>query len=501
MATPAHGPTAETVTSEASFRGWYGLTLILFAILLVAPIWLVDNPPLVDYPNVLARGYVLYHYDDLPIYRERLEINYLSTPSLAVDLFLVALQPICDVRIAGKLFLTFTLPFWFIGWHLLGRAIHGRPTWLALGGALVAYHSMFFYGFINFAFSLGVFLLALAAWLHGRSHWGWPRHLLMAGLALACFFSHLSAFIFLAGSVLGVTAWECFRARAASRAALIDVLPIFAPLVFLRGGGQSEIAWNFPAKLVGAVSLLRGYHLQVDVAFMACVAIFLALLFLWSVRVRAVGGVLFAGVGCVVMFLIGPYVLFGGAPADARFLLPGVALIFLSLDLTWPRSKALVLMGMFAALVVFRIGMIGYYWRQIDADLAEQVALLKEIPEGAKVYPIVKISDEPNERKRELPSFHAVCYAVIDRRVYVPSLLAFAGHNPIRYTAPRVMYHADADSFAALDRVDWDKVFAEYDYLWCWRVPDDYRQFLAEHCRPRGKKGSGTLWRVRKSLR
>jgi hypothetical protein len=407
-----------------------------------------------------------------------------------MDAFMLALQPIFDIRTVGKLCLTLTIWLWLAGWHLLGFAIHGRPTWFALGGALVAYHSMFFYGFTNFSFSLGVFLVALAAWLHGRSHWGWPRHLLVAALALACFFAHLSAFIFLAGSVLAVTAWESFRSGRVSRAALVDLVPICVPLVFVRGGGQSEIAWNFPAKLVGAVTMLRGYDVYLDGALIAAVAVFILLLFLWASRVRAVGSTLFVGLGCIGMFFVGPYILFGGAPADARFLLPAAALTFLSLDL-----------GMFVALVVFRMGVIGYYWNRIDADLTEQVALLKEIPDGAKVYPIVKIAETPNKRKRELPSFHIVCYAVIDRHAYVPSLLAIPGHIPMRYKALPILFHPDADNFVPLAAVAWDQVWPEYEYLWGCRLPDDYREFLGQHCVLIGEKGGATLWRVVKSLK
>ncbi len=495
-------PPAEISTSNASLFGWYGAIMLFLAILLVAPIWAVEYPPLVDYPNHLARGYILYNYDEIPSFRTYYEIDYFSTPSLAMDLFMVALQPILDIRIVGKLFLTLTLWLWVLGWHLLGRAIHGRPTWLALGAALFAYHSMFFYGFTNFAFSLGVFLVALAAWFHGRSHWPWPRHLLVAVLALACFFSHLSAFIFLAGSVLAITAWECWRAKAISRAAIINVLPIFVPLVFLRGGGESGIAWNWPGKLVGALSLFRGYHQYVDGAFIVAVAIFVGLLFLWPTQRRAVGSILFVGLGCVAMFLIGPTVLFGGAPADARFLLPAAALVTLSLDFSFPAKKALGLLVFFLALILFRIGMIGYVWQQLDADLGEQISLFENFPVEAKVYPIVRISDGPDEKKRELPSFHAIGYAVVERRIYTPTLMAFKGHNPLRYKTPpppRITDHVDPEPFRAVDRVDWDAVFANHDYLWCRRLPADYRSYLDQHCTLVAENQAGSIWRVRKA--
>jgi hypothetical protein len=506
-------------TSQACLHGWYGILGALLAILLVAPIWAVEYPPLVDYPNHLARGYILYHYDDVPSFREYYEIDYLSTPSLSMDLFMVALQPSCDVRTVGKLFLTLTLWLWLLGWHLLGRAIHGRPTWLALGAALIAYYSMFIYGFTNFAFGLGVFLIALAAWYHGRAHWGWWRHLLVALLALACFFSHLASFIFLAGSVLAVTAWECVRARKIALTALIDIVPILVPLVFVRSGGESGVSWNWPGKLVGALSLFRGYDRTLDIGFIVAVGVFVVLLFLWSQQTRAVGSVLFVGLGCVAMFVVGPTVLFGGAPADARFLPAAAALLSVSLDFTFPRPKALALLCIFLALVVFRIGMIGYYWHAIDAELSEQISLFAEFPEEAKVYSIVKVAESPDDKKRELPSFHAICYAVVDRRIYTPTLLAFRGHNPLRYKIPvrvtshvgdavagfvtsipryRIKSHADPDPFLSADEVDWNAICANHDYLYCLRVPDDYRRELEKRCTLVGEKGAASVWRVAK---
>src|SRR5438128_5903456 len=104
----ASGP-AEICTSNASLLGWYGAVGVFLAILLVVPTWAVEYPPLVDYPNHLARGYILYHYDEVPSFRTYYEIDYLSTPSLSMELFMVGLQPIFDIRIVGKLFLTLTI--------------------------------------------------------------------------------------------------------------------------------------------------------------------------------------------------------------------------------------------------------------------------------------------------------------------------------------------------------------------------------------------------------
>ena len=339
----ATDPTGAVIgTSEASLGGWYGTIGALLAVVLAAPIWVVDYPPLVDYPNHLARCYILYHYKDVPSFGEYLDLDTRPVPNLAIDFFLLALQPLFDVRSAGKIFLTITLWLWLAGWHLLGCAIHGKPTWLALGGALAAYHSMFLYGFVNYAFGLGMFLVATAAWLQWCAHRSWQRFLIVTLLALACYFSHMSALLFLAGTALAVTLWDMLQQRKNTGMMLVLLTPVLVPFAFFLRGGSSggSIVWSsLTNKLVGSLCLFRGYDQNLDAGFIAVVAIFLFYLFRWPSQRRVCGSVMFAGLGCVFMFLIAPYEIFGGMPADARFLPAAAALVILSLDFTYPRNK------------------------------------------------------------------------------------------------------------------------------------------------------------------
>jgi hypothetical protein len=494
-------PTVDLVPLQAAWTGWYGRIGIVLAILVAAPIWIVTYPPLVDYPNHLARGYILYHLADVPDFAEHFETSYLTTPSLAMDGFMLALQPVCDVRLAGKLFLTLTLWLWLSGWHALGWAIHGRATWLALGGALFAYHSMFLYGFTNFSFGLGLFLWAAAAWMFWRRAWSWPRLLLMTSLALGCYFSHMAAYLFLAGTVLAVTGWEALMQRKITRPLLLGLLPILVPAAFfLRGGsGGGGIVWNtLQGKLIGALCLLRGYDRRIDLAFIAATVVFAVLFLVWSRRLQANGGVLLAGLGCVVMFLVGPVEIFGGSPADARFLPPASALVVLSLDCELPRRKALGLLGTFLCLVVFRYCLIAAYWRTFDADLGEQVALFEHFPRGAKVYPIVRVAGDADEQKLGVASFHAINYAVLDRHIYVPHLLAFPGQQPLRYKTLPLAYHASAEQYPRPAEAEWNKVFAAYDYLWCYAVPAEDLAYLERHATLVAAQGGGVILRVAK---
>jgi hypothetical protein len=499
MATPAIEPAAEIVTSQASLCGWYGATLLLLAIIVVTPVWVVDYPPLVDYPNHLARGYILSHFGESN-FRDYLEIDNRPIPNLAVDFFLIAAKPFCDVRRGGKLFLTLTLWLVLFGWHLLGSAIHGKPTWLALGGALAVYHSMFLYGFVNFSFCLGMYLVTIAAWLSWRGRWNWWRVPVVVLLALGCYFSHLAALIFLWGTALAVTFWEVAINRKFSLMTLVDLAPLFVPFgLFLWGGGGGGAApiWNWRLKLVGALCLFRGYNRHLDAGYIAAVAIFLILLGIWSSRVRANGSTLFTGLGCVAMFLIGPYEIFGGMPADARFLPAAAALITLSLDLTIPLKKALALFGMFLALVVFRYAMIAAYWESFQPDLLAQVELMQSLPTKAKVYPIVHVPEQPEEQKLATASFHLIQYAVIDRQIYSPHHFAFAGQQPIRYKTQPIAFHSSAE-YAPSILDAWPKIAQNYDYLWCLNLPEFDRRFLQRQCDLVAESGNASIWRLKK---
>lgn len=94
------------------------------------PILVVLYPPLADYPNHLARAYVLYNYNTNPAFRAY-ERVFLPTPNIASDAALLLLQKVLPAETAGRLFLISIVLLFVLGCHLLGRAIHGRPTWPA----------------------------------------------------------------------------------------------------------------------------------------------------------------------------------------------------------------------------------------------------------------------------------------------------------------------------------------------------------------------------------
>src|SRR5271167_2568850 len=98
-ATPAHSFSAPTV-----FR----LTgVLILAAMLLAPIWRAAFPPLLDYPNHLARAFVLSHLSDPAFqFSQFYRADWAALPYLGMDASLAVLGRIFPIDTAGRVFLS-----------------------------------------------------------------------------------------------------------------------------------------------------------------------------------------------------------------------------------------------------------------------------------------------------------------------------------------------------------------------------------------------------------
>src|SRR5438874_9041200 len=84
--------------------------IVSIGILLLAPVWLVRYPPLVDYPNHLARYFILAHLKDPSLHLAQFYgSRWGFYPYVAVDLLAVALQWLLPIDIVGRVILSIYL--------------------------------------------------------------------------------------------------------------------------------------------------------------------------------------------------------------------------------------------------------------------------------------------------------------------------------------------------------------------------------------------------------
>jgi hypothetical protein len=128
---------------------WWS-TLFILCLILVAPLAVVDIPPLLDYPNHLARAYVLAHAQaDLHL-SQMYALHWAIIPNLAIDLILPPLLLIMPVHIAGRILLAVALVMPVVGTILYSQAVFGVRSCWPLAGCLVACNGLFLLGFVNF---------------------------------------------------------------------------------------------------------------------------------------------------------------------------------------------------------------------------------------------------------------------------------------------------------------------------------------------------------------
>ena len=76
---------------------------------LLAPLFLIDVPPVLDYPNHLARMYVLAFGAHDPILSRMYAQHWAIIPNLAIDLVLPEMLKFLPIYLAGRLVLAATL--------------------------------------------------------------------------------------------------------------------------------------------------------------------------------------------------------------------------------------------------------------------------------------------------------------------------------------------------------------------------------------------------------
>jgi hypothetical protein len=192
------------MTSTSKAAALRVLLLVLIAAALLLPLWLVRYPPLLDYPDHLARSFVLFHLNDPAFrFREFYRADWGPYPYLGMDLALIALQKILPAEIAGKVLLSIcVLGVPLSVWWFVRQANPGHDS-LALWGLLLPYSTFFLEGFISFQLGLACCFLTIGLWLRYLRHPSKKFWLAVLAVATATYFVHLIAFV-LAGFVVAV---------------------------------------------------------------------------------------------------------------------------------------------------------------------------------------------------------------------------------------------------------------------------------------------------------
>jgi hypothetical protein len=454
------GAVAPNLRASPAKAGWaWPAAALLVLAALLAPFFFAEVPAVLDYPNHLARLYILAHPHD-PVLSRMYAAHWSVLPNLGMDLLGTALLRLLPVHVAGRMLLALSLAAPLAGTVLYARAAFGRWTWWSLGSAVVGFNGVFFLGFMNFLLSLGVAMAGAAAWrvLRRRAS---PAPAVLAGAAigLGAFFCHLLGFAFFA---LLVGAEECesllalrregrlgrrdvMRATAMLTAAVLPTVALYLVTHHSLQGGD-VLRWRWLGKLVEWMTPFFAY----DQWLTALTAVVFLLVGLAVARwARPAGGVRLALAALAVLFIVAPYHAAGGAVLDARFPVMAVFLVFAGLDPQPPLIRARVVAAALVALGVGRSTETAVNWHGRGQDLADLRTTTASIGPGTTVLSArTDLADgSPEGRGRQLSSFFRMddnlpALLVIERRAFWPLLfagcaarMARSGERPVPWGA------------------------------------------------------------------
>jgi hypothetical protein len=305
---------------------WLPLALIVAAAL---PLLWPQTPPLVDLPGHLGRYRIQLGIEDSPALARYYGFEWALIGNLGVDLLIEPLARLFGLELGTKL-IVITIPALTVAGLLsIAREIHGRIPPTAFFALPLAYSFPFQFGFVNFALSMALALLAFPLWLRlGRSGRWRLRAALFVPISCLIWLCHTFGW-----GLLGLLAYAGEVAderdrRGASRLAAfwrggLHCLPLALPFLLMAVWRSGEVAgvtgdwFNWDAKGRWMIGILRE---RWEVWDKACAALLIALPLLaivqigFRIRYIAVLATLFM----LVIFTLMPRILIGSAYADMR---------------------------------------------------------------------------------------------------------------------------------------------------------------------------------------
>jgi hypothetical protein len=408
---------------------------LLLAAMALMPILAVRLPPILDYPNHLARMHILAALPSTPELARYYRIAWSPVPNLALDATVPWLARLVGLETAMRLFLGVTLLGLAGGCLALHRVTFHRWSVWPLTAFLVLYNRMLLWGFLNYLAALALMLWGFAAWIAMERKPAVQRIAVGMIFATAIYLAHFAAFGCYALAVMALSfapadgeAFSFSRGLRRTVPAIVTLFPAAAMFLLApTSGGSTAIAYgNIFRKLDMPVSLFDNYNRIFDGATFAVVAI--------AVAVGLVRGQIaidrrlrWPVIAVIAAFVILPSRLFSASGIDHR--LPvAIALLFIAAT-DWGKVKYLrFICAAVLLLFLVRIEVIITIWGKADSEYDSLRPALALIEPGASV---AVASPASSVQAGGIPLLHFPTLSIVTRNSFVPTLFADPLQQPV----------------------------------------------------------------------
>ncbi len=432
--------------------GWWCL-LVALCLVLLAPLTLADVPPLLDYPNHLARLYVLAFVGTDPVLARFYQPHWRIIPNLALDLTVPPLLRVLPVAVVGRAMVGVTLLLPVFGAAAYHRALTGRLSWWPLASVLFVYNGASLRGFLNFVASIGLALLLAAIWLAWRERRPMLSFAIGAVGAVVLFFCHLTGLVFFAVLIGGHEIVSLRKAPIPIAQRGLLVLGVFAMPAILYAmsnlqqmDGEAEFH-SVAGKAHAALTPVLNYSWPLDLAtaFACVVVVGLCLGRRWCVMPLQAG---LALVALLLLFVGLPAGFKGTYDLDMRFIVMAAFLLPAALvPVALPRRANRALGLGFLLLFTTRMAVLFTVWHGQAAYLTAFRYVIDSVQPGDVVLTTGPPSTEATPvwtsavTARTLSDgtvvdFHLSALLLIEHRAWWPFLFDNPSQQPLEGREP-----------------------------------------------------------------
>ena len=418
----------------------------LMSIIALYPIFIVSVPNLEDYPNHLARMYIISHYHSSPDLQHFYEVKWMMFPYIGMDATFILLTKILPIYDAGRVFIGLCVIMPALSVAVLYYSVHRRLSLVPTVAFLFSYNWLLLLGFLDYLLFLCLAIIVFAGWISTTKWRRWPRLLVFCGLTLILYLGHLAAF---GAYCLMVLCFEVLRAgKAGLRAWRSTMADWFfgalqaVPAVGVALGTAIELASRpkIEGSFVGRLPTEYGTVSEKFIAIfspvlfsfssidaMCGVGIIILIFALLTGRLRLNTDIFIIFLIVEGMVLIAPVKVMGIDGIDARLALLGAMLLLSAISTAVRLEKAAknTILGLLILLAAIRAAEISNHLQNADKQISELRQVIDAMPKGMRMLTVETSQDGrgPSSDPVRLTQF-APLLAVIDRKLFSPNLFS-----------------------------------------------------------------------------
>ncbi|MCI0414711.1 hypothetical protein L0222_18185 [bacterium] len=185
------------------------LLFIFLLVLHVLPIWSVQYFPSQDGPSHVGNAVVLREYNEphISIFRKYYRMNERPVPNWITHGLLAGLLYVASPLTAEKIVLSVYLLLLPVSLRFALSQIHPESRTMSILVFPFLYNYLLHKGLYNFCYSIVLYFFVLGYWMKHLKNFGAKQAIVLAALAVALYFSHLSSLLLACLAIFFLAIW------------------------------------------------------------------------------------------------------------------------------------------------------------------------------------------------------------------------------------------------------------------------------------------------------